>query len=168
MSIRAVADAVGVTPPSIYMHFADKTDLVYAVCERHFCQLDEYVEQALAGIDDPRERLSERGRAYVRFGLDHAEEYRVLFMGTDAPEHYTADKMSEMAGYRHLVDNVRECMAMGALAPNDPELVSIGLWALVHGVTSLLVSKPGFPWPPVDELVNHVLAVHAIGLTAEL
>jgi len=32
VSIRAVADAVGVTPPSIYLHFADKTDLIFAIC----------------------------------------------------------------------------------------------------------------------------------------
>ena len=33
VSIRAVAEAVGVTPPSIYLHFADKTELIFAVCE---------------------------------------------------------------------------------------------------------------------------------------
>ena len=31
VSIRAVADAVGVTPPSIYRHFADKTALIFEV-----------------------------------------------------------------------------------------------------------------------------------------
>jgi AcrR family transcriptional regulator len=167
MSIRAVADAAGVTPPSIYMHFADKTDLVYAVCERHFAELDAYVEAELAGVDDPTERLGRRGRAYIQFGLDHAEQYRVLFMGTDLPEHYTAEKMSEMAGFDHLLQNVEQCMAAGTIAPDDPELVSIGLWAVVHGVTSLLVSRPNFPWPAVDALVDHVLGVYAAGLTAE-
>ena len=34
LSIRAIASAVGVTPPSIYLHFADRNDLVFAVCER--------------------------------------------------------------------------------------------------------------------------------------
>ena len=34
LSIRAIAAAVGVTPPSIYLHFADRNDLVFAVCER--------------------------------------------------------------------------------------------------------------------------------------
>jgi AcrR family transcriptional regulator len=36
VSIRAIADAVGVTPPSIYLHFPDKESLILAVCERHF------------------------------------------------------------------------------------------------------------------------------------
>ena len=35
VSIRAIADAVGVTPPSIYLHFPDKDSLILAVCERH-------------------------------------------------------------------------------------------------------------------------------------
>ncbi len=164
MSIRAVADAAGVTAPSIYMHFADKTDLVYAVCERHFAELDAHVEAAVAGIADPLARLAARGRAYINFGLDHAEEYRVLFMATGAPADFTPEKMGEMAGFDHLTANVQECIDAGVINADDPELISVGLWSLVHGVTSLLVSRPTFPWPPVDELVDHVLSVYAAGL----
>jgi AcrR family transcriptional regulator len=167
MSIRAVADAAGVTPPSIYMHFADKADLVYAICEQHFAELDVYVESQLDGIADPMTRLAARGRAYVRFGLDHAEQYRVLFMTTEFPDSYTPEKMGEMAGFAHLVANVQECIDSGAVAEHNAEMVSIGLWALVHGVTSLLVSRPGFPWPPVEDLIDHVLGVYATGLAGE-
>jgi hypothetical protein len=35
-------------------------------------------------------------------------------------------------------------------------LVSIGLWAAVHGLTSLLISKPDFPWPALDHLIDQV------------
>jgi AcrR family transcriptional regulator len=80
VSIRAVADAVGVTPPSIYLHFTDKIELLFAVCARHFQALDHYMEKAVAGVDDPVEPLLRRGRAYIRFGLENPEPYRILFM----------------------------------------------------------------------------------------
>ena len=83
VSIRAVAEAVGVTPPSIYLHFADKTELIFAVCEEQFRQLDAEMAAAEAGAADPLEALRRRGQAYVRFGLRNAEAYRVLFMYKD-------------------------------------------------------------------------------------
>ena len=46
VSIRAIADAVGVTPPSIYLHFPDKDPLILAVCERHFETFDALIEEA--------------------------------------------------------------------------------------------------------------------------
>ena len=53
VTIRAVARAVGVTPPSIYLHFADKNALLMAVCRQTFEHLDEHIEAAVAGVDDP-------------------------------------------------------------------------------------------------------------------
>ena len=43
VSIRAVADKVGVTPPSIYRHFPDKTHLLFEVCDRLFDGLNDAV-----------------------------------------------------------------------------------------------------------------------------
>ena len=164
MSMRAVADDAHLSPPAIYMHFADKTELVYAVCERHFSLLHESMEKAASDFTDPLDRLAARGRAYVRFALDHAEQYRVLFMGVDVPESYTPERMSEMAGFQPLVDDVAAAIDAGEIATGDPMLIAVGLWAAVHGITSLLVSRKSFPWPPVDELVEHMLATHAAGL----
>ena len=60
VSIRAIAQAVGVTPPSIYLHFADKTELIYAICEELFRKLDDEMAAAAAGVDDPLEELHRR------------------------------------------------------------------------------------------------------------
>ncbi len=45
VSIRAVADAVGVTPPSIYRHFPDKDTLIYEVWDRRCGTLDDAFER---------------------------------------------------------------------------------------------------------------------------
>ena len=166
VSIRAIADATGVTPPSVYLHFADKTELLAAVCEARFRDFDRYLEQAGAGIDDPLEILRARGRAYVRFGLEHPEHYRILFMtrtAADSP-HCEVDRLPGMTAFSRLVDDVARAIEAGALAPGDPFLVATGLWTGVHGVTSLLIARPDFPWPERDRLLGHVIDVAIAGL----
>ncbi|MGQ0520389.1 MAG: TetR/AcrR family transcriptional regulator [Actinomycetota bacterium] len=167
VSIRAVADAVGVTPPSIYLHFADKAELIQAVCERHFAELDRCIEAEVAGVDDPLEQLQIRGRAYVRFGLEHPEQYRILFMtrqeAVDAPDEH----LLKACGFGALAENVARAVEAGSIGPGDPVLVATGLWTVVHGVTSLAISMPHYPAGGLDRLLGHLLRVQARGLGPE-
>jgi AcrR family transcriptional regulator len=167
VSIRAIADAVGVTPPSIYLHFADKTELIWAVCEEQFRRLDEEMAAASAGVDDPLEALRRRGQAYVRFGLQNAEAYRVLFMHhkDEVPDTVDPEELRQSATFMHVVEAVQRCMEAGAIRAADPFEVAVGLWVLVHGITSLLISQPGFPWPlPPEQLVDRIVGHHLEGL----
>src|SRR5438270_2625676 len=142
VSIRAIAESVGVTPPSIYMHFADKEALVNAVCERHFRELDRVSARATKGISDPVKALRAMGRAYVRFGLEHPEEYRILFMSKefDANREAYLDRLKGLSGFDHLVAAVQRCMDAGDFAKGDAFAVACALWASVHGITSLLIA----------------------------
>jgi AcrR family transcriptional regulator len=167
VTIRAVADAVGVTPPSVYLHFADKDALLFAICEKHFEELDRVTQEAAAGSDDLLESLALRGRAYVRFGLDHPEQYRILFMGKPSrtPEGFDQEELMNAAAFHHLVENVIACIDAGQIS-GDAMLVSIDLWAAVHGLTSLLLAKPDFPWPDVDQMIAHLCDTMVNGLAA--
>ena len=168
VSIRAVADAVGVTPPSIYLHFADKTDLIFAICQKHFGELDRTLQEAAVGTNDPLESLRVQGRAYVHFGIDHPEEYRILFMTRPAatPEGWNEARVREGAAFHHLVEAVQATLDAGAIHPANAILVAFGLWAAMHGVTSLFVAKPGLFGSEREALIDHVLAVQIAGLVA--
>ncbi|MYR06326.1 MMPL family transporter [Gordonia sp. SID5947] len=87
VSIRAVAGRVGVTPPSIYLHFADKDALLDAVCARYFEQLDGVLGEVSEGIDDPLERALQQGLAYVRFAVSTPVLYRLAFRQAPRMEH---------------------------------------------------------------------------------
>jgi AcrR family transcriptional regulator len=166
VSIRAIADAVGVTPPSIYLHFPDKEALVFAVSERRFEEFDNTIESAGATTDDPIESLRRRGRAYVQFGLEHPEAYRVLFMTTyPGDDPLDALRGAGARSFQHLVDAVQRGIDAGALRPVDPLLAAIGVWTSVHGITSLLISMPEFPWPDREKLLDHVCDTQIRGLT---
>lgn len=157
VSIRAVADAVGVTPPSIYLHFEDKNELIFAICERYFDELDRLTNEAAAGSDDPIESIVLRGRAYIRFGLDNPEPYRVIFMrkATATPLPWQHEKLLSSSAFGHLLQDVTAAIEAGRIE-GDPMLVSVYLWSIVHGITSLLISKPNFPWPDLDRILDQV------------
>lgn len=171
VSVRMIADAVGVTPPSIYLHFPDKDALIEAVCEERFRAFDEALESAAAGAAGPLDALRARGHAYVRFALDNPEHYRVIFM-TRHERAMTAEELLDAgpeaaAGARafaHLVGAVTAAAEAGAIVTDSPLLTALHLWASFHGLASLLISEPGFPWPDVDVLVDSVLDAQERGL----
>ena len=168
VSMRAVAEAVGVTPPAIYRHFADKDELLLEVCERRFVEFDLSIEAAGAAADTPLAALRLRAEAYVRFGLTHPEHYRILFLkGPGGVERRAADRGGAgRRAFEHLVAAVQAALDSGALRPGDATVLAIGLWSALHGLTALLISLPSFPWPPVEALVETTVDVHLRGMAA--
>jgi AcrR family transcriptional regulator len=155
VSIRSVAKATGVTPPSIYRHFVDKTHLLFEVCARQFTLLDNVLEEAVAGIDDPVEAMAARGRAYVRFGVEHPEHYRIMFMG---PSYETPDQWGDIVktgSFAHLVEGIQRMIDAGVMVPGlDAYATALHVWANIHGLTSLLVARPEMPWPDLEQFVD--------------
>ncbi|HEX3378408.1 MAG TPA: TetR/AcrR family transcriptional regulator [Paraburkholderia sp.] len=79
LSMRKIADAIEYSPATLYLHFASRDDIARALCTEGYAQLlATFVP--LAQIADPAERLKALGRAYVAFGVEHPETYRLIFM----------------------------------------------------------------------------------------
>jgi AcrR family transcriptional regulator len=170
VSIRAVADRVGVTAPSIYRHFEDKTALIFDVVARHFAAIEDDIRTRCEGIDDPIDRLVALGRAYIDFGIANPEPYRIMFMTRPdvVPTAYHGEALAESAAFGLLLQCVQAAMDAGRLRPelDDAYRVSIGLWARAHGLTSLYVSKPDMPWPADDAFFDEYAEVCLRGIVA--
>lgn len=166
MSIRGVATAVGVTPPSIYLHFADKDELIFAVCQEQFTRLEQLVDEASAGIDHPFERLRAMGETYIRFGVEHPEQYRILLMnkGEVSIADFQNGTMPGVSTFQKLMGAIEACMDAGIFRRQDVFLVATGIWALVHGITSMRITIPEFPFVGEQVLLDHVLDTYAKGL----
>jgi AcrR family transcriptional regulator len=166
VSIRAVADRVGVTPPSIYLHFPDKESLLEAVCIEVFTQLDAAMEEAARTADTPFAALRERGLAYVRFALANPEQYRLVLMRRRELQ-IGPDNIEELAAqgaFAHLLDSVRECQRLGVfVADEDPVQLALSCWAAAHGVAALMIAHP---WLMADAetLLTRVIESMGLGL----
>ena len=168
LSMRAVAAAAGVTPPSIYLHFADKQELLVAVLRERWTELDGLLAEAAATAEDPFEALRRWCLAYLRFAEERPGHYRVLFsaaapagVGDDPETHPGAPTFFALVGA------VQRCLDAGAptAAARDSWFLALQLWLSGHGLVDLRIGQRfPFPWPPAEEVLDAILA--DLGLTA--
>ena len=166
VSIRAVANRVGCTPPAIYLHFADKTEMLFEVCARRFDDLRVHIDAAIEGIEDPIERLQAGTHAYISFGLDHPEHYRILFMQKAllTPEQWQDLRLTGVSGMERLEGRCQAAIDSGRLRITDARILALSLWQLAHGIISLRITKPQIEWPDPADMTEHLVGTYLDGL----
>jgi AcrR family transcriptional regulator len=169
LSMRKLAERIKYSPTAIYLHFKDRDDLVFCVCEELLAGLVRELREVEERNRDPLVALKKGLRRYVDFGLRHPQHYRATFMiarGNDpekAARYYQPATMG-MQALAVLARTVGECVRQKKLAKVDVHRASCGLWAGVHGITSLLIVMPNFRWENPDKLVDGLISMMVDGL----
>ncbi len=168
VSIRSVAQRVGVTPPSIYLHFEDKNSLLDAVCARYFGKLDQQMQRAAVGQPSTMEVLRAQGLAYIRFATETPELYRIATTG-EWRSGSDVDARLASSAFQHLCATVQALMDEGSCPPGEATFLALQLWSAAHGVASLLIAKPHLPFGDAETFADRVLrAVFCGHMVAEL
>ncbi len=165
VSIRAVAKATGVSPTAAYRHFADRDALLEAACSRSFDLFSAELLAAVAGVDEPFERLRLAGLAYLDYANADPGLYRVLFSN---PFHMDKDFTDEDSAGRTafvvLIEMVQDCLDAGALVTRggtthaagdapDATYLAFQVWTWLHGIIDLRITHPGLPWPDPARMI---------------
>jgi len=153
LTLRAVAREAGVAATSVYLHFADIQALILAVAERRFSELVRLQEAARDGSADLCQQLRAGCLAYCEFGLAHQGQYQVMFASPlPMPADMPLEQFPGLVPFRRLIDGVAACI--GA-EPTDEQafFTALLIWQQLHGIVSLRISRPRFPWPPLAETV---------------
>jgi AcrR family transcriptional regulator len=156
VSIRSVAQRVGITSPSIYLHFADKDALLDAVCARYFERLDDVMQQV--GREQPStiDRLRAQGLAYVRFAMGNTELYRIAMMGEGRPGS-DVDTTLNSSAFVHMRSTIESLMEEGVYPRGDSTVAALELWTVAHGVAAQLISRPYLPFGDVEAFADRVM-----------
>ncbi|MBS1785548.1 MAG: TetR/AcrR family transcriptional regulator [Acidobacteria bacterium] len=165
VTMRAIAERIEYSPRTIYLHFADKEDLVRELCRHDFLGLG--ADLAKAGrVKDPIERIKTIGLAYAKFGLANPNHYRLMFMSDSLDYEGKGEETwkgnPEVDAYAFLLATAQEAITKGLLAIKDAELAAQTLWAGVHGVISLHLAKgtdPWVEWRPIAKRVKTMVEV---------
>lgn len=143
ISMRSLADALGVSAMTPYRYFDNQEHVLSLVRTHAFEQLTILLERADVGAT-PRARIESIGRAYLRFAAEDGSAYRLMFDLSPPTESREALTAASKASFGPLVAAVTSAIATGSLR-GDPLTVSHVIWAGLHGLASLgLANKLNF------------------------
>jgi AcrR family transcriptional regulator len=154
--LREATRAVGVVPNAAYRHFADRDELLAAVCAASMRELTGRMAEGIAAVPGAhgdqaaaRARLGAIGAAYLEFAREEPGLFATAFAqprqhpytaGDEAAEVDSAEVEATPLGLlRAALD---ELVDAGTLDPRRREGLEYPIWSAVHGLAVLTGQGP--------------------------
>jgi AcrR family transcriptional regulator len=138
VSMRRVADAVGITPMAIYHHFPNREALLNTITNQEFATFLSYIQKRpMRG--SPEAQLISAMEAYINYAFDRPRIFDYVFSeprpgARRYPDDFRARRSPTL---NPIADGVREAMRAGLLRKDDVWEVALELWAVTHGYVAL-------------------------------
>ena len=133
VSLRDLAQSLGVSRAAPYRHFADRDALLAAVAVEGFRAFNKMLADSVAGPSEPS-ALSRMAQAYVAFGRRQSGLYRLLFA---SPATASALEDSELYSIGQASFGLLLAVLGPATDPHSVERHAVKIWAALHGVVML-------------------------------
>ncbi len=140
LSLRKLAEVVGVSRTAPYHHFKDKDALLAAVAAQGFSELTYLLNQVIQDEALPlRDKLEQAVMGYLRFATDHPTQYELMFgqmLWQDAKQDEFQRTAKDCFRQYVKIFEVFETQAKTSL-PEPPLRLAQITWASLHGLSRL-------------------------------
>jgi AcrR family transcriptional regulator len=141
-SMRRLVDRCGYTAPTIYHYFGDKKGLLDTLLEERFRRMVETLHRVRRS-QDPVETLLALAERCVRFGVRNPSSAALLTALRPDP----SDPPQSSVEARALIEAPLALLeSQGRLRARDTEEAFQCLWMVMHGVMSMLTTRPDYAW----------------------
>ena len=136
VTLRAVAEAVGVSHNAPYRHFRDRSAILAAVAER---DLDGLKRAFLEADNKPRARASLEAAigSMIVYAREHPARYRLLFSDPDLVSTDGTLQVAALGSFQVFAAIVRRCQLEGSLRPMETARMTGLIYAALHGAIDL-------------------------------
>jgi len=138
LSLRRVAKETGVSQAAPYSHFKNKKALMSAVAVEGYKRFERKMRE---GTEQESHYLVGLGMGYVLFALENPALFHLMF-SEELINFIDVDKdcFAFRSSYELLLDAVQENPLI-QFGKENPEMDSLFLWSLVHGLAKLVLAK---------------------------
>ena len=168
---RTVASASGLSTMAVYHHFGGIAELLRAVADHGYNELDAAFAQVPV-TDDPIADLFTIALTTRRIARDNPHLYDLMFgLSMRATYRPIADvrlsgrSPAFRAAYAHLIDACERLVSSGRIGPAQPDMIAAELWSLVHGYITLELAELFTEFAdPVQQVLLPLGVTVAVGL----
>ena len=170
---RTVASASGVSTMAVYHHFGGIAELIGAVADRGFTELDSAFSQ-IPVTEDPIADLFAMALTTRRIARENPHLYDLMFgLSTRRATYRPLDSDVRSSGrspafrgaYVHLAEACAQLVSSGRVGRQEPEVVAAQLWSYVHGCITLELADH---FAEFDDPVAQVLLPMGVNLVVGL
>jgi len=146
LTMRAIAERVGVTQTAPLHHFGNKSALLAAIAARGFRMLFDHRMNALRDKRTPEERLMAVLMAYVQFAIDHPALYQLMH-GPDIADKAEFPELNDAAtrSYSLLESAVADFLLAQEGSMDRSRDATLGAWTVCQGLATVLINPQNTP-----------------------
>jgi TetR/AcrR family transcriptional regulator len=150
LTMDQVARRARISRALLYVYFADRSDLHFAICDRGLAVLTTRFEEAAARHGTGLEQIGAMGRAYVAF----SQEFPVYFEALarfQAYESQAGEPQGSIGAclasggrvHQIMIQSVTAGVQDGSIssAAGNPVTIAMTLWGFMHGIIQLTATK---------------------------
>lgn len=159
LSLRKLAERVGVSQTALYHHFSDKQALLCAIGEDGITLFSALLAEGLAEEMTVEARFERFVSLYVRFALENPELYELLFGRTtwkgegEASEAFRVKARASFRGYAEVLGSLQ---SSGYFSPDlDALRLTQIIWGTLHGLCRMYNDGLAFTPADVEEISQY-------------
>src|SRR4029450_13937359 len=162
LSMREVARKAGGSHQAPYHYFGDREAILAALAGEGFSRLGQSLARAAADAGEPGDAVVAMGKAYVDFAIRHPPYFQVMFRADAVPlDRYPEARKQENEAFGKLVEEIDK--AFTGQTPEERRRIAVAVWAMVHGLATLILEgslarKVGVPKLRQKQIAYEVIA----------
>jgi AcrR family transcriptional regulator len=181
-TMRKLGTRLGVAAKTIYNYFHNQDELYLCILTKGFEQLLERFETATKPHNDPMAQLGASIRAYIDFGIEHANIYNLMFtlhvpkfndyMDTPMEQAAQVELDTALKCADFFMDRINACLGDGvAVKESDTRCELIRIWSQMHGYVAginntLLDYMHDHPIDLKSQMIDRIISTSQRELTA--